>query len=159
MESYTPKSAVEVLCFFARLEFDFIFPEYVIWSVGSGGQSCDFLLVWVEIFFEQCGLEFWSPENCMRIFLDVSRRFNFLFLLLLGWSFAFFAAWGWKETADSGKCGGGGNLCHPVKVEDNGKKVKQESTIQNVCNFHLFFHHWLNAKRSLHGKWTVKNGL
>ena len=64
-----------------------------------------------------------------------------MFLLLPGWSFAFFAAWGWKETADSGKCGGGGNLCLPVKVEDNGKKVKQESTIQNVCNFHLFFHH------------------
>ena len=154
MESYTSKSAVEVLCFLARLEFDFIFPEYVMWSVGSGGQGCDFLLVWVGIFFEQCGLEFWSPENCMRIF---SRRCDFVFLLLLGWSFAFFAAWGWKETADSGKCGGGGNLCLPVKVEDNGKKVKQESTIQNVCNFHLFFHHWLNAKRSIHGKLTVKN--
>ena len=104
-------------------------------------------------------LNFGLQKIVWGVFLDVSRRCNFVFLLLLGWSFAFFAAWGWKETADSGKCGGGGNLCLPVKVEDNGKKVKQESTIQNVCNFHLFFHHWLNAKRSLHGKWTVKNGL
>ena len=58
-----------------------------------------------------------------------------MFLLLPGWSFAFFAAWGWKETADSGKCGGGGNLCLPVKVEDNGKKVKQESTSRMYAIF------------------------
>ena len=78
-----------------------------MWSVGSGGQGCDFLLVWVEIFFEQCGLEFWSPENCMRIFLDVSRRCNFVFLLLLGWSFAFFAAWVGKRQQTVANVGEG----------------------------------------------------
>ena len=70
--------------------------------------------------------------------------------------FCVFCCLGWKETADSGKCGGGGNLCLPVKVEDNGKKVKQDSTIQNICNFHFLFQFWLIAKRSIHGKWTVK---
>ena len=157
MESYTPKSAVEVLCFLARLEFDFIFPEYVIWSVGSGGQGCDFLLVWVGIFFEQCGLKFWSPENCMSSFFRCFPEMQFCVFIAARLEFCVFCCLVWKETADSGKCGGGGNLCLPVKVEDNGKKVKQESTIQNVSNFYLFFHIWLNAKRSLHGKWTVKN--
>ena len=110
-----PSLQLRFCVFLARLEFDFIFPEYVMWSVGSGGPSCDFLLVWVGICFEQCGLEFWSPENCMRIFFRCFPEMQFCVFIAARLEFCVFCCLGLERDSRQWQMWGRGKSLPPCK--------------------------------------------